>query len=175
MFFGVNVGNIVEHDTAERMKQWFTYFTGDDDEIATAFYGKGPLLGTVGGPLISDAIDIGVMLDLIDLDDESILTLIAGMEEHDPSTSTELGSKLRILNTFAARFYERHYPAIAGGKVGFALQQELALYPTSEARKRVRNKRIEEKRRKKLMKQQNQSGIDDSLSLLAKEGRTLLN
>jgi len=174
MAFGVNVGNIVEHDTAERIKQWFTYFTGDDDEIAAAFYGKGPLLGTVGGPLISDAIDIGVMLDLIDLDDESLLTLIAGMEEHDPSTSTELGSKLRILNTFAARAYERHYPAIAGGKIGFALQQELALYPTPEARKRVRSKRKEEKRKKKLMKQQNKSSIDDSLSLLAKEGRTLL-
>ena len=168
--FGVNIGNIVEHDTVERMKQWFTYFTGDDDEIAAAFYGKGPLLGTVGGPFISDAVDIGVMFDLINLDDDSLLTIIAGMEEHDPSTSTELGAKLRILNTFLGRAYERHYPAIASGRLGFALQQELALYPTSEARKRGRDAKKKKKQKSNIQNM----GIQDSLSLLQKEGRTLL-
>jgi hypothetical protein len=137
--FGVNVGNIVEHDTAERIKQWFTYFTSDDDdEVAAAFYGKGPLLGTVGGPLISDVIDIGVMLDLVDLDEDSLLTIISGLESSDPTTSTEVGRKLKILNTFAARAYERHYPALVSGRPGFALQQEFSLYPTAEARKRNR-------------------------------------
>jgi len=170
MAFGVNVGNIVEHDTAERIKQWFTYFTSeDDDEIASAFYGKGPLLGTVGGPLVSDVIDIGVMLDLIDLDDDSLLTIIAGMEEHDPSTSTELGSKLRILNTFASRGLERHYPNATSGRLGFAIQQELALYATSEARKKARERKKEKKKIK--IPKQLPVGFNESLAILQKEGQ----
>jgi hypothetical protein len=173
--FGVNVGNIVEHDTAERIKQWFTYFTSeDDDEIAAAFYGKGPLLGTFGGPLLSDIIDIGIMLDLIDLDDDSLLTLIAGMEEHDPSTSTELGSKLRILNTFLGRAYERHYPAFRSGNIGFAFQQELALYPTAEARKRERKRRKLEKKKKKQQARQIPVGINQALMALQQKEEQLI-
>ena len=76
------------------------------------------------------------MLDLIDLDDPGILTLIAGLENYDPSTSTEIGSKLRILNTFLGRAYERHYPLIQKGNIGMAFQQEFGLYPTAKARKK---------------------------------------
>jgi len=170
MAFGVNAGNIVEHDTAERIKQWFTYFTSDDDdEIAAAFYGKGPLLGTVGGPLISDVIDIGVMLDLVDLDDDSLLTIISGLEEADPTTSTEVGRKLKILNTFLARAYERHLPALASGRPGFALQQEFALYPTAEARKRSR--KIKKEKKIRGSKRTLPMNIEMSLRALSKEGQ----
>jgi len=145
--FGVNANNLVEHDTIERMKQWFTYFTSeDDDEVDAAFFGKGPILGTVGGPLLSDIIDIGVMTDLVSLDEDSILTLISGLEANDPSTSTEVGRKIKILNTFLGRAYERHYPSIRGGQIGFALQQEFGFYPTAKARKAKREERQASKR-----------------------------
>ena len=145
--FGVNANNLVEHDTIERMKQWFTYFTSeDDDEVDAAFFGKGPILGTIGGPLLSDIIDIGVMTDLVSLDEDSILTLISGLEANDPSTSTDFGRKLKILNTFAGRAYERHWPSVRGGQVGFALQQEFGFYPTPEARKAKREERQDKKR-----------------------------
>ena len=110
--------------------------TGDDEEIRDAFYGKGPLLATFGGPLVSDVIDVGVMMDLVDLDDDSILSIFTGMEKYDPSTqSTDVSKKLRLLNGFLGRTVERHIPQMTKGRIGWALQQELGLYPTKEARK----------------------------------------
>ena len=136
---GVDFSNIIEHDSAQRLKQLATLFTGDDEEIKEAFYGKGPIISTVGGPLTSDLLDIGVMLDLVDLDEPSILTLITGLENYDPSTSTEVGAKLRILNTFLGRAYERHIPQLKKGRVGWAIQQEFGLYPTAKARKKKKS------------------------------------
>ena len=148
----------------------FTYFTSDDDdEVAAAFYGKGPLLGTVGGPLISDVIDIGVLLDLVDLDDDSLLTIISGLESNDPSTSTEAGRKIRILNTFAARAYERHYPSLASGRPGFAIQQEFAMYPTAEARKRARS--MKKKKKGRGGKRTLPLNVEMALRSLSKEGQ----
>ncbi len=133
---GVNFDNIVEHDTGTRLNQLAVALTGDEEEVQQAFYGKGPLLATFGGPLVSDALDIGQMLDLIDLDDESVLSIITGMNEYDPSAqSTDLTRKLRILNTFLGRAVERHIPQVRKGKLGWAVQQEFGLYPTKEARK----------------------------------------
>ena len=168
--FGVNASNLVEHDTMERLKQWFTYFTSeDDDEIDAAFFGKGPILGTIGGPLLSDIIDIGVMTDLVSLDDDSILTIISGLESNDPSTSTEVGRKLKILNTFLGRAYDRHYPSIRGGQAGFALQQEFGFYPTAEARKRSR--KIKKEKKSRGSKRTLPLNVEMSLRALAKEGQ----
>ena len=127
------------------------------------------MLGTVGGPLISDVIDIGVMLDLVDLDDDSLLTIISGLEEADPTTSTEVGRKLKILNTFLARSYERHLPALASGRPGFALQQEFALYPTAEARKRSR--KIKKEKKDRGSKRTLPMNVEMSLRALSKEGQ----
>jgi hypothetical protein len=116
---GINFDNIVEHDTGTRLNQLAVALTGDEEEVRDAFYGKGPLLATFGGPLVSDALDIGQMLDLIDLDDESILSIITGIDEYDPSSqSTDLTKKLRILNTFLGRAVERHIPQMREGRVG---------------------------------------------------------
>ena len=133
---GVNFDNLIEHDTGTRLNQLAVALTGDDEEIRDAFYGKGPLLATFGGPLVSDVIDVGVMMDLVDLDDDSILSIFTGMEKYDPSTqSTDISKKLRLLNGFLGRTVERHIPQMSKGRIGWALQQELGLYPTKEARK----------------------------------------
>jgi len=159
---GVNFGNLVEHDTAERINQFATLMTGDDDEIAEAFYGKGPLISTFGGPLTSDLIDIGMMLDLIDLDEDSLLTLIAGLENYDPNKqSTDVTRQIRILNTFLGRAVERHIPQILEGRIGWAAQQELGIYPTAEARKKKRMA-------KELLSSVMTPEMEQALSLLSK-------
>ena len=159
-FSGVDFTNLVEHDTAQRLKQWGTFFLGDDDEVAEAFYGKGPLISTFGGPITSDLIDIGIMMDLIDLDDDSVLTLIAGLEKYDPyKSSSDTTKKIRLLNTFLGRALERHIPQLQKGRIGWAVQQELGLYPTAEARKAQR-------RVKKLRKQIVPADIEKALSRL---------
>ena len=143
-YMGVDFGNLVEHDTAQRLQQLKVALTGDDDEIKQAFYGKGPVLATFGGPLISDIIEVGMMMELIDADDESLWTLLRGLEQTDPdNTQSNTTRSVRILNTFLGRFTERHLPLIAGGGYGWtvAAGQELGIYPTAEARKR--QKRIQ--------------------------------
>ena len=84
------------------------------------FYGKGPILGTVGGPQVSDIVDIGIMLDFIDLDPESLLTIAMGLEHYDqPGISDRnLAESIRILNTAAARNITRNIPQLAKGRLG---------------------------------------------------------
>ena len=162
-FSGVDFTNLVEHDTAQRLKQWATFFLGDDDEVAEAFYGKGPMISTFGGPITSDIIDIGIMMDLIDLDDDSVLTLISGMENYDPyKSSSDTTKKIRILNTFLGRALERHIPQLQKGRIGWAVQQELGLYPTAESRKSQR-------KAKKLRKQILPADIERALSQLGQQ------
>ena len=135
---GITFTNLIEHDTFERLKQLVVAFTGDEEEVKEAFYGKGPVVSTFGGPLLSDILDIGQMLDFINLDEDGIVHKLTGMEKYDPSTqSTKTTQMLRILNTSLGRATERHIPLIAGGGMGLgiALQQEFGLYPTAEARK----------------------------------------
>jgi len=159
---GVNFDNLIEHDTGTRLKQLAVALTGDDEEIKDAFYGKGPLLATFGGPLVSDVIDVGVMMDLIDLDDDSILSLFTGMEKYDSSTqSTDITKKLRLLNGFLGRATERHIPQLMKGRIGWAVQQELGLYPTKEARK-------VQKEAQKLRKQLLPADIEKALLALEK-------
>jgi len=133
---GVDFSNLVEHDTATRLKQFATSMVGDEEEIEEAFYGKGPIISTFGGPLVSDLIDIGTMLDLIDMDDDSRIALIGGMEKRfEGSDNDDLARKIRLLNTFAGRAVGRHIPQLTKGRIGWSIQQELGLYPTAESRK----------------------------------------
>ena len=159
-YTGVDFSNLIEHDTAQRLKQWGTFFLGDDDEVAEAFYGKGPLISTFGGPITSDIIDIGVMMDFIDLDDDSLLTIISGLEDYDPyMADSDVTRKIRLANTFLGRAYERHIPQLRKGRIGWSLQQELGLYPTAEARKA-------KKKADKLRKQLVPSDIEQALKAL---------
>ena len=131
---GVNWSNIIEHDSWERLKQLFILMTGDDEEIKAAFYGKGPIISTFGGAVTSDALEIGQMLDLINLDDPSYLTMITGLEKYDDDTSTDVGRKIGLLNTFAGRAWDRYLPEVRKGRIGWAAQSELGFYPTKRAR-----------------------------------------
>ena len=125
----VNMGNLIEHDTWERLKQWATLFTGDPEEVKEAFYGKGALLANMG-PLVSDAVDFGIAFDLINADLDGIADILVGVNTYTNDTNiTDSGRKVKILNTFSQRFYERHFPMIARGNIGMAFQQELGLYP----------------------------------------------
>ena len=55
---GLDFGNIVEHNTKQQLDKLWALFTGDEEEIKKAYYGKGVLTGLpfIGAPLISDAI-----------------------------------------------------------------------------------------------------------------------
>ena len=114
----------------------------DDPELRKEFYGKGPVIGTIGVPLYSDMLNLGMMLNIVNLDDDSTLALLAG---YDDLKANELSSQYekdkayaisRILSTGINRAAYRHLPQILEGNIGWVIQSELGFYPTKEAKKK---------------------------------------
>ena len=137
---GVDFTNIVEHDPSEKIKNLYLSFAGTPEEKAKATYGKGPIIGTIGAPFISDLLNVGMMTGLLDLDDDNFGLLLAGYDESYAKESRnqykkdKLYSITRLLNSFGNRALYRHLPAIKKGNIGWAVQSELGLYPNKKAR-----------------------------------------
>ena len=132
---GVEFGNIVEHDGYEKIKKLAVGFFGDEEEAEKAFYGKGPIIGSIGFPVYSDLINIGMMFDLINMDDDSMITYLAGLKDSNEDYNDDtLTRAIQMLNPAVNRAIFRHIPQIQQGNVGWVLQSELGLYPTKEAK-----------------------------------------
>jgi len=135
---GIEFENLVENDTARRFKDLATWLTGDDDEKKTAFYGRGPVMGNIGAPVLSDLLAIGQLMDIVNMDEDGLLALLTGYDDMSKiSTDRATYEKVRLLNTAAARIIFRDLPQAMKGNPGWALvQSELGLYPTATARKK---------------------------------------
>ena len=134
---GVDFTNIVENDMIEKMKKMATLFTGDEEDIKSAFYGKGvaTALPFIGAPVISDMLALGNILNFIDMDDDMLNKMIIGYEDYNlASKDKKVYEIIRTLNVQAGRFGYRTLPLLREGKIGCALQYELGLYPTKTSR-----------------------------------------
>ena len=134
---GVDFTNIVENDMIEKMKKMATLFTGDEEDIKSAFYGKGVATGLpfIGAPVISDMLALGNILNFIDMDNETLNKMIIGYEDYNlASKDKKIYEILRTLNVQAGRAYYRTLPLVMDGKFGSALQYELGMYPTKTSR-----------------------------------------
>jgi hypothetical protein len=105
-----DIGNLIQHDTYERVKNFTDFMSEDPDIKKRAFFGKGPLVGTVGGPFISDVITMGNVFGFYDLmsnkemDERSMLGYLAGYQDYaDKRDSDKLYDFVRTLNTQIAR------------------------------------------------------------------------
>ena len=134
---GIDFSRLVEHDLAEKIQKLGAYFMGDDDDRREAYWGKGPVLGTMGAPVISDLLTLGTLYDVINLDDDSRWRILTGYQDFshmsDDRKSMEL---INTLSTSVGRFRHRTLPQLAKGNFGWALQSELGLYPTKKAKAR---------------------------------------
>ena len=134
---GIDFSRLVEHDLAEKIQKLGAYFMGDDDDRKEAYWGKGPVLGTMGAPVISDLLTLGTLYDVINLDDDSKLRILTGYQAFshmsDDRKSMEL---INTLSTSIGRFRHRTLPQLSKGNFGWALQSELGLYPTKKAKDR---------------------------------------
>ena len=103
------------------------------------FFGKGPLIGTLGGPFISDAVGLFNVMGLYEMESDSWLSYVAGYEEmaNDTDYSEEI---LQIVSPGTRRFIKQVIPSWqAGENLGSMLMGELALYPTRESKQRKEN------------------------------------
>ena len=135
---GIDFGNMVEHNTKDQIMKLWSLFTGDEEEIKKAYYGKGVLTGLpfIGAPLVSDAIALGNIHEFIDMDNKTMEKLLTGYENYSlKSDDQKIYETIRLLNVQLGRGMYKSLPLIMSGSPGAALQYELGLYKTEESKK----------------------------------------
>ena len=134
---GLDISNIVEHNTKEQINKLWALFTGDEDEIKKAYYGKGILTGLpfIGAPVVSDALAIGNIWEFIDMDNETMEMLLTGYEDYGlKSKDKKIYETIRLLNVAAGRGFYKTLPMFFSGSPFAALQHEFGIFPTKESR-----------------------------------------
>ena len=139
--FNVDLGFLYQNDAVERVKQFYTFFTGDDEDKKRAFFGKGPVVGTLGGPFISDLINMGQVMDVIKMDEENWMTFLAGYQDFAEYTDDDKARKaLSTISTVAHRGIYQHLPKWQSGTSAMTLlANELALGWDTKENKLKRN------------------------------------
>ena len=135
---GLDFGNIIEHNTKQQIEKLWALFTGDEDEIKRAYYGKGVLTGLpfIGAPLFSDAIALGNLYEFINMDNETMEMLLTGYEDYALKSGDQKAYEtIRILNVALGRAAYKTLPLIMSGSPGAALQYELGIYKTERSEK----------------------------------------
>jgi len=105
-----DIGSLVQHDTYERYQNWVGALSEDPEKRKRSFFGKGPLIGTLGGPFISDVVTMGNIFGFYDLlsnkevDERSLFGYLAGYQDYaDKRDSDKLYEFVRTLNTQIGR------------------------------------------------------------------------
>ena len=135
---GLDFGGLVQHDMVDKFKQMFALFTGDEEEVKDAFYGKGVLTGLpfIGAPVVSDFLAIGNVLNFMDMDSKTMEKMLTGYEDYNlASDDKKIYELMRILNVQLARTTYRTLPSVMQGKVGDAMQYDVfGLYPSDKSK-----------------------------------------
>ena len=134
---GLDFGNVIEHDSKEKINKLWTLFTGSDDEIKKAFYGRGIVTGLpfIGAPVVSDALALGHIWEFYNFDDSTLQALLSGYENYGlKSGDQKTYETMRLLNVALSRQYYKTLPMVTSGKLGSAAQYELGMYPTKESK-----------------------------------------
>ena len=139
-----DIGNLIQHDTYGRIKNIVDAMSSDPETRKKAFFGKGPIIGTVGGPFVSDLVSLGNVFGFYDIlgngkmSEHSILGYLAGYQDYaDKRQSDKLYDLARILNTQIARTAFVTAPRMYNGAgLGTLAALELGLNPNKEMKQR---------------------------------------
>jgi len=136
--FSVDIGNLMQHDTFERLQNITAAMSSNPEERKKAFWGKGPIVGTVGGPFISDMITLGNIIGLYELDESGWLSMLAGYQDYADATDSSKGYDLvRTINTQIGRAAYITAPRMYNGAtLGTLIQTELGLFKTKGVREK---------------------------------------
>ncbi len=185
-----DIGNLVQHDTYERYKNFADSFSEDDETKKRAFFGKGPIIGTVGGPFVSDVITMGNVFGLYDLmsngeiDEHSMFGYLAGYQDYaDSRDSDKVFDVVRTLNTQVARTLFVTWPRMWNGAgIGTLAQIETGTYPNKEMKERKAKfakavglpaPTYAEKKPKKAKRVKRKDPVMEALKNLSKDGRRI--
>ena len=130
-------GNLIENDTWERIKQLDMWIGGTPEEKDKAYFGKNPLVATFGGPVISDIIGIGQLVNFENLTPNEWNGYVSNLKEfRDNSQDDKVEELWSIINGGSKRFFLQHLPALRDGSgIGTVMSNELGLYQTNDYKK----------------------------------------
>ncbi|MAH48784.1 hypothetical protein CMI37_23355 [Candidatus Pacearchaeota archaeon] len=131
--------NLIEHDTKERLEQLFTFLTGDEKERKRTFFGKGPLLGTFGGPFVSDLFTLGNVIGFTKLSDNELMSYLQGYKQKARDVEDRrMKDAVGLLNMQLSKFIFSSAPKMRDG-TGFMTiltQDYLQLWNTGDIKER---------------------------------------
>jgi hypothetical protein len=131
---GLDFSNLVEHDSKQRIAQLAAVLSGDEDRIEEVTYGRG-ITTMVGGPLVSDMLEMGNIMGFVDLDDNELNNFLVGYQRQADMDGDDRSMRIqRLFSTALSRNYNSTLPMAMSGNIGFALQLESGLLKTKEAR-----------------------------------------
>lgn len=131
---GLNFKNLVQHDTAERIERMAILLSGDEEAIEEISYGKS-VIANMGGPAFDTMLDIGIKFNFIDLENDALAQVFATTESYDSDYDLPNTAKLHgIVNVATSRMAQRALPQIMQGRIGWAVQSELGLYASADAK-----------------------------------------
>ena len=125
-----DISKLVQHDTKERLEQLYTWFTGTEADRKRVFFGKGPAIGTFGGPFVSDLITIGQLTNFMKMKENDWMSYMAGYQDFAERTKDDkVFEYVRLLNTQLARTMYGTVPKMVNGTGLTTLAgSELGLY-----------------------------------------------
>ena len=136
--------NLIQNDTFDRAKQFIDMASGDKERQRRAFFGKGPVIGTLGGPFIADMVTMGNVFGFYDLftdfenGDPGMLGYLAGYHDYAGSRDNQkVFDVARTINSEIARQMFVVAPRMYNG-AGFGqfVALETGIYPSRELKER---------------------------------------
>jgi hypothetical protein len=145
---GARFSNLVQNDTAERINQLAEAildgqegdYEGRVGKGSQDFYGKGPVVGLLGGPMIGDLVTINNLANLYDLDEDGWTAMLTGYQDYsDKSTNEKWQEIWKTINRGTFRISDFF---TGGGNLGSSTQKEFGLFPNqtiTNRRKKIGN------------------------------------
>ena len=132
----VDFSNLFPNDTIETLENFSNAVSDDPKEQSRAFFGKGPIIGTVGGPFLGDLVTIGNIFGFYEMDEGSWAAYLAGYQDLSSLDNPgKLEQFVKLANVQLHRTMYNTYPKWkAGGQIGSLLQTELGLYGSDTLR-----------------------------------------
>jgi len=127
-------GNIIENDTYDRIKALDMWIGGTPEEKDKAYFGKHPITATFGGPVISDILKVGELINFENLSPNEWDGYVSNLKEfRDRSQDNRVEELWATINTGSKRFFLQHLPALKNGSsFPTVVGQELGLYQTND-------------------------------------------
>ena len=134
--------NLIQHDTKDRLEQLFEFMTGTEEEAGRTFFGKGPVIGTFGGPFVSDLFTLGNVIGFTKLSDNELMSYLGVYQKKASELKDDrMKDALGLVNQTVAKFTFSSMPKLRDG-TGFMTilgQDYLHLWNTKEIKERRQN------------------------------------